>query len=730
MKFTSSLLVVLFLCADLHAQEATTKESISLLPVAVKSRKKTEKERAEFKRHGQSTEALTEAELNRNNSAFVEHALNTIAGVQVDKRTALGGQRIVIRGYGNDQKFNNWGIKAYYNGIPITSADGVTLLDDIDFSLVNNVEVVKGPATTLYGGGVGGVARFYIKANDLKGTHIAQKINTGSFGLLQTQTRIDLVSDKGAVVFNYGHIQADGYRPRGASNKNMFSIFGNYQLNGKEKVQFYASHNYSYEGVSGQIPYADYYAGIDNGNKAYAKQNARNELLSTRFSVSHEYQFNNHISNTTSVFYSNLDQHAVSAGADGNSYNPNFGMRSIFTLKQSIAPKLNHQLYVGTEIQQSRSLASSFRFPTTDTTALVVQNITKGSFLKTTSNQYALFIHDRINFDNINTSLIIGLSSNSLNYNRSDLLAAPGLLTGYNKDISFNKKFETSFNPHVALQKTIKNQIVNLSYSEGFNAPTASTSFISTLNITNDQLLPEKAKMLDFSIQGLLFDTRFDYQFSLFSINIENKLTQLAGMSGTTPYTYWSNTGTQQNKGAELSMGYNWQPKLKALGWIKKIEPFIALSNYQFQYTNFKTIMSGSQVDFSGKQVVGIPTLKYTLGMDIQSNIGAYANLTYYYMGDVYTDFANTNLVKGFTQLNAKIGYQWKYKNADLDLYFGANNMTNQINYTFLFLGNNINDKDPGNGYANTVSTDLTPGAYQLNWWGGITFKYYLKNYK
>jgi len=179
-----------------------------------------------------------------------------------------------------------------------------------------------------------------------------------------------------------------------------------------------------------------------------------------------------------------------------------------------------------------------------------------------------------------------------------------------------------------------------------------------------------------------------------------------------------------------LSMGYNWQPKLKALGWIKKIEPFIAISNYQFQYTNFKTIMSGSQVDFSGKQVVGIPTLKYTLGMDIQSNIGAYANITYYYMGDVYTDFANTNLVKGFTQLNAKIGYQWKYKNADLDLYFGANNMTNQINYTFLFLGNNINDKDPGNGYANTVSTDLTPGAYQLNWWGGITFKYYLKNYK
>ena len=727
MKFTSSLLVVLFLCADIQAQEATTKESISLLPIAVKSRKKTEKERAEFKRHGQSTEALTEAEWNRNNSAFVEYALNTIAGVQTDKRTALGGQRIVIRGYGNDQKFNNWGIKAYYNSIPITSADGVTVLDDIDFSLVNNIEIVKGPATTLYGGGVGGVARFYIKANEVKGTHVLQKINTGSFGLLQTQTRVDWVSDKGAVVFNVGHIEADGYRPRGASNKNMFSIFGNYTLNEKEKIQFYASHNYSYEGITGQIPYADYYAGIDGGNKAYAKQNARNELLSTRFSVSHDYQFNKHISNTTSVFYSNIDQHAVSAGTDGNSYNPNFGIRSIFTLKQFITPKINHQLYAGTELQQSRSLASSYRFPTTDTTALVVQNITKGSFLKTITNQYSIFVHDRLNFDAIQSSIIIGLSMNQLHYNRTDLLAAPGLLTGYNKDISFNKQFETSFNPHIALQKTYKNQIINLSYSEGLNAPTASTSFISTLNITNDKLLPEKAKMIDFSVQGLLLGTCLDYQLSIFSINVENKLTQLAGMSGTTPYTYWSNTGTQQNKGIELSIGYSWQPSLKALQWIKKIEPFIAASNYQFEYTNFKTLMNGLAIDYSGKQVVGIPKMKYTVGIDIQTEKGFYVNATYYYLGDVFTDFANSNLVKGFTQLHAKLGFQWKYKKCDFDMYVGANNITNQINYTFLFLGNNINDKDPGNGYASTLSTDVTPGCKQLNWWGGLKFCYHLK---
>ena len=146
-----------FLSITLVAQN-TTDSTKHISNVVITGRKKVIKERAEFKRHGQSTEALTEEELNRNNPAFLEQSLGTMAGVQVDKRTQVGGQRIVIRGYGNDQKFNNWGVKAYFDGIPLTTADGITTLDDIDFSVVNNMEVIKGPASTMYGAGLGGVA--------------------------------------------------------------------------------------------------------------------------------------------------------------------------------------------------------------------------------------------------------------------------------------------------------------------------------------------------------------------------------------------------------------------------------------------------------------------------------------------------------------------------------------------------------------------------------------------
>ncbi len=694
--------------------------------VIIKEKKKVVKERAEFTRHAQTVEALSEEELNRNNPAFIEQSLGTMAGVQVDKRTQLGGQRIVIRGYGNDQKFNNWGIKAYYNGVPITTADGVTVLDDVDFALVNNIEVVKGPAATMYGGGVGGVARFYLKPSEEKGVSITQKFTAGSFGLLQYNTRIDVVSDTASMFLSYGHLQSDGYRPRGNSLKNFLTFMGEFKLSRKQTLTAYMSRNYSHESITGQISYADYYAGIDNGNSAYAKKDARNDFTTTRFSLTSDYKFSKSFSNRTALFYFTQDLKNVSAGADGNSENPSFGVRSTFSLKSDLSATVSNDLSFGTEIQQSRSLASSWRFLGTDDSApLKVQDVSKGSFFKTITNQSTFFVHNRFNFNSLDMALIVGLSANQINYTRNDLLAGIGLVTGYNKDLSFAKTFTTSYNPHVALQKTYKKQIVNLSYSEGYNAPTASTAFIGTINKANDDLLPEKAKMVDLGIQGLLLSGKLDYQLSIFSINIANKLTQLSGALATGgTYTYFANTGNQKNQGFELSAGYLLLGSTDGKGFFKKVEPFVSLSSYDFKYTDFKTKFGSGIVDYSDKQVVGIPKTKYTLGFDVVTNAGLYWNNTYNVMGDVFTDFANTNNVKGFGLFNSKIGYRMAKNKVDFDVFLAGNNLTNQVNYTFLFLGNNINDADPGNGYPANVTTDVNPGPSKAYFFGGMSLKY------
>ncbi|GGD50965.1 TonB-dependent receptor [Emticicia aquatilis] len=721
MKRLIILLYILSSFSALFAQETPK----ALDEVIVKEKRKTAKERGEFKRHAQSVEALTEEDLNRNNPAFIEQSLGTMAGVQVDKRTQLGGQRIVIRGYGNDQKFNNWGVKAYYNGIPLTTADGVTILDDIDFATVNNIEVIKGPAATMYGGGVGGVARFYLKPSEDKGVTLTEKAAVGSFGLFQSNTRLDIVNDSSSMFLSYGHLQSNGYRPRGNSLKNYLTYMGEFKLTKKQTVIAYISHNFSHEGVTGQISYADYYAGIDNGNAAYAKKNARNDILATRFALTHQYAFTSKISNNTSVFYSNQDFKRVAAGADESSLNPNFGLRSVFSIKGNFGANVTNDLNLGTELQQSRSLISNYRFlGTDDANPLKVQDISRGSYFKYTTNQNSFFAHNRTNFTKYDLALILGVSANHLDYKRIDLLAPLGLVAGYNKDLSFTKSFTTSVNPHIALQKTINKQIINLSYSEGYNAPTASTAFIGTINKANDDLLPEKARMFDLGVQGLVFNGKLDYQVSVFTIDIKNKLTQLSGVNpagGT--YTYFANTGNQLNKGVELSLGYLIIPG-KGDGFIKKVEPFLNLSSYNFKYTDFVTRFSNAQVDYSKKQVVGVPKTKYTAGIDIVLKSGFYWNNTYNYMGEVYTDFANSNLVKSFGLFNSKIGYKHVSPKFDFDVYVAGNNLTNQVNYTFLFLGNNINDSDPGSGYPTGVATDVNPGPSKAYYFGGVNVRY------
>ncbi|MBS1616124.1 MAG: TonB-dependent receptor [Bacteroidetes bacterium] len=736
MKQIILAILALGVAGALHAQtteQMTRKPKHKLSAVEVKDhRQKTAKERAEFQHHAQSTEVLTEAELNRNNPAFVEQALNTVAGVQVDKRTQLGGQRIVIRGYGNDQKFNNWGIKVYYDGIPLTTADGVTTLDDIDFTLVDNVEIIKGPAATEYGAGVGGVARFYLLPSTQKGTTLSENFTAGSFDLVQTSTRLDMVTDKSAITANYTHLQSNGYRPHGATQKNYFSSFGNFKISDKQSLSYFVSHNASFDEVSGQISYASYYAGEDPGNQAYIKKNGNNNTLSNRAGITHRYAFNKHFSNWTTLFYSNSDYHRVSAGAESNGNDANYGLRSTFNLHFG-EKNWTEKLDFGTELQESGSLVSSYRFTgTNDTIPLQVRPVSSASYLRYNTDQSSFFAINRIGFKPWGLTLVTGIAANNIQYRRTDLFAGPGLIPGH-ADQSFEKHFSTSINPHIALQKLWKNQIFQFSYSEGYNAPTASSAFISGINKPNDSLLPEKGRMYDFSIQGLLFHSRLDYQFSIFRLDVDDKLTQLSAVDpqNKAPYTYFANTGTQRNQGIELSLGYLWAlPKNPA---IATIEPFFTASWYDFSYRDFKTKSGTAIIDYSSKQVIGVPRQKYCAGLDFNSPQGFYLNSTFYYLGEVYADFGNTNQVGSYTQLNAKIGYRHSFalarhmpKRFDLDLFFAGNNLANQINYTYLFVGNAVNDSDPGSGFPAGVSTDVTPGPSLAYFFGGIGLKYRL----
>ncbi|HZX94957.1 MAG TPA: Plug domain-containing protein, partial [Myxococcales bacterium] len=138
-----SIFAVVLVAAAARAQEGTAPEPVRGQPdysATVRGEKSVLME-------PQSIGVLDRPMLQRNEGLFLDDTLNLLPGVRFESRTVSGGQRITIRGYGNGTNFNGTGYKAYMDGIPLTDAEGTTILDDVDISTLGRIEVIKGPAS-------------------------------------------------------------------------------------------------------------------------------------------------------------------------------------------------------------------------------------------------------------------------------------------------------------------------------------------------------------------------------------------------------------------------------------------------------------------------------------------------------------------------------------------------------------------------------------------------------
>ncbi|GAC1420066.1 MAG: hypothetical protein NVS1B13_16510 [Flavisolibacter sp.] len=73
-------------------------------------------------------------------------------------------------------------VKIYYNDLPITDPSGNTYFNQLGFYNFYSMEIIKGPASSLYGAGTGGVLLIENMAENVV-PHVSAQYTTGSFGL-------------------------------------------------------------------------------------------------------------------------------------------------------------------------------------------------------------------------------------------------------------------------------------------------------------------------------------------------------------------------------------------------------------------------------------------------------------------------------------------------------------------------------------------------------------------
>lgn len=651
----------------------------------------------------QSVGVLTGRDLNRSNGIHLMNTINLIPGVRMEMRTTTAGTRIVIRGYGNQTNFNGIGYKAYYNDIPLTDADGTTIMDDIDFTTLGRIEVFKGPSSSVYGTGIGGVVKLTTEKAPY-GTSVKQMVEAGRYGLLRTNTSLSLGTARTNLWFNYGHQQEEGFRIHGNSNKNFMTVNGTLYSDNKQTISVFGNYTYSYDYLSGQVDSNGFYAYPDTAEVPYLRNDAHINIESSMIGLSHDYKFSNIFSNMTSMFTEGftLDQ-PFAAGLNRTS-KTKFGGRTTFTLSPMMG-SVKTRFMFGGEYLKNINYNKAYSLSNNVLGAMT-------SDIEVRPEQSNVFLQAELGFTS-NTSITLGGSYNMIRYDIADMRVA----TGYTNK-SGSKKFDGVFTPRVALNQIIaKNYSVYASFSQGYSAP-GTGAVVNAIGQVNTSVQPEKANSYEIGTKGSFSNGRISYELAGYMMDVTDKLVSqnIAATQSTPAYTITVNAGKVRYQGIEFGLNADITPAKSSL--FSLIRPFLSYTYTDAKNVDFKlnTSDTSAAANLNDKKVSGIAPHLLNVGLDVDTKPGVYLNATFMYVDKMPISFDNFRNADSYNTLNAKLGFKKSLgKNYVLDLFAGADNLTSAKYSQMIFI--NLTPQNASTKYFN-------PAPQTPTWYGGASLRY------
>ncbi len=630
-----------------------------------------------------STAVLSQNDLNRASGLNLVDAINTIPGVFMQSRSCRSAERhINIRGYypsvsGNSPNSNGEGYSVFLNNIPITDATGTTVMDDIDFSTLGKVEVVKGPASSQYGGFIGGSVNLTTARPRPDQTSASQQVFAGGDGMVRTNTSLQGASENTDYVLNYGFQTDTSWRRHSQSQKTYVRASGDFGVTANQTLSAYFSYNRSLEDLAGEIDSTDFYARRPISDSLYVSNNSHIQITSWFTGVTDNFRINDHFSNQTSLFGGSrfTDQPIAHGYTDATQLNG--GGRTQFTFvgqlgSAGVTGTLGAMLERSNITSDGVSIGHTAPYAETPAAS---ENFAQNGYV---FSEWTFALPAQVTLTGGGTLIYDTWQVHNLLVNKQivDTIPATQWLT---------KHFTPTFAPRLALTKGLGNVgSVYASWSTGF-APPLLSSITASNGTVNTGLKPERATQYEVGAQGTLFSS-LGGQISLFDIDNTNKLIQqsVAGVTSTT------NVGHQRNEGAEVSLSY--LAISDSASALSMLRPWLSYTYTNARYVSYfsDNNNTAATVNFSGNRAARIPTTMYSAGIDAASNTGFYFNSTYNFVGRVPVTFDNSTWMHSYNLLGAKVGYRTTLAQRwALNAFVGGDNLTNQTYYNFIFVGPN-----------------------------------------
>ncbi|WP_019947893.1 TonB-dependent receptor family protein [Hymenobacter aerophilus] len=655
---------------------------------------------------------LDRADFERFPDNALTQVVNTLPGVRLEER-ATASYRLSVRGSTLRSPFGVRNTKVYYQGLPFTEASGSTPLNLLDPGLLGGLEVIKGPAASVYGAGTGGAVLLRGRRPAGPGTHVSAGFTAGSYGLRRTTAALETATATGYWRAAYARQTLDGYRRQSALRRDVLSLDGEWQPTARQTLRLHALYTDIDYQLPGGLTRAQFEADPRQSRPGTATAPgtvAQRTYYASRtglLGATHEARFTERLELRSALYLSgsrintpyliDFERNTLLGG----------GGRTVLGYRTALAGR-TLRLQAGAEGQTGFKSARSYQNRAGQPGPLryddEIRTLTGFVFAQADYELPAELL------------LTVGASYNRLRYRISRLSDAATNPTGY----ELSRDFRPQVSPRVALLREFGPGLaVYGSVSTGFSPPTEEEIRPSDGSI-NRGLQAERATSFELGARGQLWQQRLRYDVALYDQRLRQTITTRTTDLGTQLFL---NAGTTRQRGAEVAVsGWLWQSgassrKLQAASFIesstnKETELPIGLRafvSYAYNHYRFGSYQRGDD-DFSGNRLTGTAPHTLTAGLDFRQRHGFYLSPTVNHQARLPLNDANTAYAAGYWTFGSRGGWRGQVGPLALDVFGGGENLTDR-RYS---LGNDLNAF--GGRY-------FQPAAAR-NWYAGLAVRW------
>ena len=598
-----------------------------------------------------SVESLSGEQVRARGDRSVQDAVSRSTGISRTGTPGDGGTSLQARGFTGQGS-----VMQLYDGNRLYSGMG-TVTFPVDTWSVDRVDVLRGPASVLYGEGATGAVVNVIPKKPFSGD-IENHVHIGYGSYDRQQQALDSggsLTDTLSYRLNLNRLRSNGWIDRGDSSSDFISAALRWQAS--DDLAFTLAHDYG-----DQRPQNYFGTPLINGQ---LKDSLRNKNYNVRDDQQHyndqwtrlttDWQINDAVSASNELYYlkaqrrwQNAENYNFDARRQQLSRSGYFGIghqqeqvgdRQTFTFRHSLFG-LDSQTVTGVDYNRIRFQLDS-NSPFNDVPGsqpLDLHHPQPGYFqssdpyrdqFDSTTKQMSVFAENRTQLSE-RWSLVTGVRRDYVHVDRNNLVdgsQSDKTLTGNNwkAGLVFALTPETSFYGQVATSTDGIGGLISLS-------PSQQQYDLST------------ARQTEIGLKQLFWDQRGEFTLAAYRIVKKKLLTDDPGNP-----TLKQQVGQQSSNGLEASLDlqlpHAWQ--LQANAAIVKA-----------RYDDFSEVVNGQTLSYNGNRPVDVPrrTANLWLNKNISDDLKAGAGVRY--VDARYADMANRNELPSYTVVDATLS--WK----------------------------------------------------------------------